>query len=314
MAPELGRVVPLSPVQEWFFAQSPVTPASYTQSHLMRVPGTVSPLSLRAAVRRLAERHDALWLRFRCDSDQQWQQWIGTDPEIPVEHVAPPGGVSSYEAAVSAVCRRLRARINLTTGPIAAAALIDRPYGEDRDVAVVVHHLAVDAVSWTIIGEELRFLLGEHGAGDTELPAVTTSFADWCFLLRLDAAKWADEVTAWAALSGGRRASFAAVQMDGDPGEMAAVPMRRATKSLDADSTRALLEGAAAAGVRLDHVPACGARRSRRASAGHGNRSRGRGNPWPWRQCRRSRPDAHRGVADGYLTYRRQRGSAVNSR
>lgn len=253
--PEPSQMVPLSPVQDWFFAQSPVTPASYTQSNLMRVPGTVSQLSLQAAVRRLAERHDALRLRFRHDGDRQWSQWIAEDPGIPVEpYVAVPDGPASYQATVSSVCRLLRARINLTAGPIAAAALIERRDEGDRDVVLVIHHLAVDMVSWTVLGDELRLMLARPGAGDAELPAVTTSFARWSLLLRSEAGTWSEEAADWGALTGGRRGSFIAAAMAGNPGDAAPVPMRRATWPLSAGPTLALLEKASALGIRLDHI------------------------------------------------------------
>ena len=255
VVPEPGQMVPLSPMQEWFFAQSPVTPTSYTQSNLMRVPGTVSQLSLHAAVGRLAERHDALRLRFGPDRDRHWSQWVTEDPDIPVErHVVAPGGPTSYQATVLSVCRRLRARINLTAGPIAAAALIERPGEGDRDVVLVIHHLAVDAVSWTVLGDELRLMLAGPGVGDAELPAVTTSFARWSLLLRSAAPKWADEAAAWAALAGGRRGSFAAAATAENPAGATTVPMRRATWSFGAGPTRALLEKASTSGTRLDHI------------------------------------------------------------
>ena len=63
-------------------------------------------------------------------------------------------------------------------------------HGADRParLLVVVHHLAVDVVSWQILLDDLQLALMQCGAGARlRLPAKTASFK-----------AWAERLAAWA--------------------------------------------------------------------------------------------------------------------
>ncbi|MCP3812171.1 condensation domain-containing protein, partial [Mycobacteriaceae bacterium Msp059] len=51
-------------------------------------------------------------------------------------------------------------------------------------LALMIHHLAVDAVSWRILLEDLNIAWAQHRGGQAvELPAPGTSFARWSSVL-----------------------------------------------------------------------------------------------------------------------------------
>ena len=51
-------------------------------------------------------------------------------------------------------------------------------------LALIIHHLAVDAVSWRILLEDLNIAWAQHHSGQpVALPAAGTSFARWASLL-----------------------------------------------------------------------------------------------------------------------------------
>ncbi|EUA30850.1 condensation domain protein [Mycobacterium xenopi 3993] len=53
-----------------------------------------------------------------------------------------------------------------------------------RQLVVLVHHLAIDAVSWRILLEDLNTAWAQYQAGQPlQLPAASTSFARWASLL-----------------------------------------------------------------------------------------------------------------------------------
>ena len=53
-----------------------------------------------------------------------------------------------------------------------------------RQLALVIHHLAVDGVSWRILLEDLNIAWAQRRSGQpVELPAVGTSFARWSSVL-----------------------------------------------------------------------------------------------------------------------------------
>ena len=73
-----------------------------------------------------------------------------------------------------------RSRLNPAAG-VMLSALWAAPTGQ---LVVIVHHLAVDGVSWRILLEDLNLAWAQHRSGQqVVLPAGGTSFARWATLL-----------------------------------------------------------------------------------------------------------------------------------
>ena len=66
-----------------------------------------------------------------------------------------------------------QASLNPVTGDLVRFVYIQTD-GDDDRLLIVIHHLAVDGVSWRILLEDLNTLL----AGE-QLPAKTSSYRDW---------------------------------------------------------------------------------------------------------------------------------------
>jgi len=81
---------------------------------------------------------------------------------------------------LSSEADRINASLNLQAGPIMRVALFD---GADKTASyllMVIHHLAVDAVSWGILIQDLETAYQQLAAGqDVYLPPKTTSFKKW---------------------------------------------------------------------------------------------------------------------------------------
>ena len=108
--------------------------------------------------------------------------------------------VLSEEAVVAA-----RSRLNPAAG-VMLSALWVAPTGQ---LVVIVHHLAVDGVSWRILLEDLNIAWAQHRGGQqVVLPAGGTSFARWASLLaehahRPDVVEQAEAWRQIAATAGG---------------------------------------------------------------------------------------------------------------
>jgi non-ribosomal peptide synthase protein (TIGR01720 family) len=106
-------------------------------------------------------------------------------------------------------------------------------------LVLIVHHLAVDAVSWRLLLEDLNIAWAQHHGGqDVALPAAGTSFARWSTLLdehaRTDAVL--DLTDAWRQVAAAP-AALPAVQ----PAVDTYVNAGELSISLDVDTTRLLL-------------------------------------------------------------------------
>ena len=81
----------------------------------------------------------------------------------------------SEEAVVAA-----RSRLNPAAG-VMLSALWAASTGQ---LVLIIHHLAVDGVSWRILLEDLNIAWAQHHGGQpVALPAAGTSFARWASLL-----------------------------------------------------------------------------------------------------------------------------------
>ncbi|HEV7362450.1 MAG TPA: condensation domain-containing protein, partial [Mycobacterium sp.] len=73
-----------------------------------------------------------------------------------------------------------RARLNPAAGAMVSALWVT----STSQVVLIIHHLAVDGVSWRILLEDLNLAWAQHRSGPPiQLPATGTSFARWASLL-----------------------------------------------------------------------------------------------------------------------------------
>gem|GEM_PF-1294727 len=186
---------PLTPIQRWFFAQD--IPRDhfnhfnhFNQAILLEVPATLGPAQLAAALGHVQASHAALRLRFTRGADG-WSQAVLGDTAVG----PPPLEVIDLAdlAELPTIAARLHAGLDITAGPIQRAAFI-RLESSAR-VLWVIHHLAVDAVSWRILVPDLAAALRQLAADQpVSIPPATTSFKQWT--TRLHALTAADAFTA----------------------------------------------------------------------------------------------------------------------
>ncbi|HKV12821.1 MAG TPA: condensation domain-containing protein, partial [Thermoanaerobaculia bacterium] len=179
---EVTGPIPLTPAEAWFFAQDFADPHHFNQAVLLSVRRPLDAGLLALAVRALVARHDALRLRFARDG-QAWTQRLlrADEAEAPLAWVdlsGLPAGLcrTAIESAAEAVAPSL----DLSRGPLLRVVHFDLGPSEPGRLLLVIHHLAVDGVSWRILLEDLETACEslESGRGLALAPA-TTSFAAW---------------------------------------------------------------------------------------------------------------------------------------
>jgi non-ribosomal peptide synthase protein (TIGR01720 family) len=184
LAIETGRVsgpVPLTPIQHWFFEEPITEPHHYNQMVLLELRQPMNADLLSAAVAHLLEHHDALRLRFERTANG-WQQ-INAEHES--HHVFERVDLSlmdekAQKAALEAATARAQTSLNLTEGPLLRVVLFDCGANRPSRLLIVIHHLAVDGVSWRILLADLEKAYGQLACGaEPNLGAKTTSFKQW---------------------------------------------------------------------------------------------------------------------------------------
>lgn len=129
--------------------------AHWNQSLWLDCQTRLAPADLDRGVRRLVAHHEALRLRFERDG-ADWTQRVA--PEEPagvavVDLSALPDERQS--AALGTAAAALQRSLDLANGPLVRVVLAERGPERSQRLLVVIHHLAVDGVSWRILLEDL---------------------------------------------------------------------------------------------------------------------------------------------------------------
>ena len=178
-------LLPFTPIEHWFFERALPNPHHWNQALLLRPRRRLNVHLLRQALCAVVAHHDALRLRFK-PAAGRWEKW--TTPaeavEVTLQHIGLDGADWDTWASTSAELEGLQGGFDLDRGPLLRAAFADGG-GPPRDrLLLVIHHLAVDTVSWGILLEDLQLALSRLSAGGSaELPPVSTPYPQWARLL-----------------------------------------------------------------------------------------------------------------------------------
>src|SRR5262249_38672953 len=144
--------VELTPVQHWFFEQHFPEPAHYNQAVLLELRSDVDPSLLEEAWRQLLNHHDVLRLRF-VKTTHGWEQSNSgpvdqtTFHQLDLSALLAPDQLKQLQVAAS----QFQTSLNLEHGPLCRAVYIKRSAPNPARLLLIIHHLAVDAVSWRIL-------------------------------------------------------------------------------------------------------------------------------------------------------------------
>ncbi|HMB54297.1 MAG TPA: condensation domain-containing protein, partial [Thermoanaerobaculia bacterium] len=250
----VGGVWPLTPVQRWFLDRGLDHPEHWNQSLLLAVPPVAEAADVaawRGAVAAVVEHHDALRLRFACGDDGSWSaRAAAPEPAL----LAAPFTQVDLSALPSEVRAEVRGRaaaaaqasFDLARGPLLRVVLFSHHDGGDDRLLLAAHHLAVDAVSWGPLLEDLETARRATAAGEPpRLPAKTTSYKAWGQRL----AEWAAsgeperELDLWVDRTAAPLPRDGDGSGDGDGRGNRVADADTVRRAVDAERTAALAEG-----------------------------------------------------------------------
>lgn len=196
--------VPLTPIQHWFTEQGYAS-GTFNQAVWLAWDTPVDSGALGRALDVLLNHHDALRLRLNRGGDG-WHQHIVAPDFADLLEVVDLAGVREAErqSHIDEAAARAQASIDVSTGPLVRALLLTGC--DDGDLLLlVIHHLAVDTVSWEFILDDLASAYGSLVAGEpVRLPAKSASFQSWARELadRAVTERFADEARFWKGYPG----------------------------------------------------------------------------------------------------------------
>ncbi|NEU79910.1 non-ribosomal peptide synthetase [Nostoc sp. UIC 10630] len=251
-----GKVA-LTPIQHWFFEQKLPEPDYFNQSALLEVPPDLQPELLQQVVQELLVHHDALRLRF-VQEGENWQQFNYVSAALASPRASLR--ITNYElfsvinlshlsaeeqqTVMKAADAELQASLNLSTVAIARVVLFRLGNDQPGQLLFIIHHLAVDGVSWRILLEDLAMAYQQISRGETiKLPAKTTSFQYWSDRLTEYAKSKAikDELDYWLSESSLKVTALPVDHLSGEEDNTIA-STASVSLSLNEEQTRALLQ------------------------------------------------------------------------
>ncbi|MBF9267491.1 condensation domain-containing protein, partial [Paracidovorax cattleyae] len=151
--------VPLLPFQRDFFAMPMPARHHWNQAVLLRSPAPLQAQALRGALRAVAERHDALRLRYTRQQGATGEVWTQRyeDTATALSEWDDVLWVRAADgpAQLSALCEQAQSSLDLERGPLLRAVAVALPGGDAR-LLLAMHHLIVDGVSWRILLDDLQ--------------------------------------------------------------------------------------------------------------------------------------------------------------
>ncbi|MEB4212378.1 non-ribosomal peptide synthetase, partial [Mycobacterium sp. 94-17] len=168
----VGSVV-ATPIMRWLNAFEGPTD-QFNQTMVVQAPAGVSESDVVVVLQALLDRHAMLRARV-VDGPEGWSLTV---PEASA--VDAGGCVQAVEVLSEAAVVAARSGLNPAAGAMVRVVWA-RTTGE---LALIIHHLAVDGVSWRILLEDLNIAWAQHHSGQPiALAAGGTSFVRWSALL-----------------------------------------------------------------------------------------------------------------------------------
>ncbi|MCZ6666420.1 MAG: amino acid adenylation domain-containing protein, partial [Gammaproteobacteria bacterium] len=179
---------PLAPVERrlWVLEQLEAEKTAYNLVHCYKLRGSVDRSALSQALDTVVERHEVLRSRFEMNGGQLCRS-IGGETTWPLAYhvIEELPRERREDAAFRRIRNEARRVYNLQTGPLFRASLYSLG-AEDHLLAISMHHIVTDEVSWRLLMQEIGAVYSASLAGETpDLPVLPIQYADY--------ARWRNE-------------------------------------------------------------------------------------------------------------------------
>jgi amino acid adenylation domain-containing protein/non-ribosomal peptide synthase protein (TIGR01720 family) len=246
---EVTGDVPLTPIAKWFFEQKLEDLHHYNQAFLFNVTENLDRSVLEPALAELSWHHDALRLRAVAENGN-WKMFYSGNSEAPPLEWRDISQRSEAEqrAAIESISAKQQGCLNVQHGPLWSVVYFNLGDGRPGRLLFVVHHLAVDGISWRPLLEDLETAYQQiKSKQKAALPAKTVSYKTWAERLQALAKSESlkKELPYWTAVTEPRAVADAMKPFARDAATSAENTeghAKKMTVALDEDATRALLQ------------------------------------------------------------------------
>ena len=147
---------------------------------MLNLAPEVDPEALRRALSALIHHHDMLRLRVSHAHGAAPLHWIAPPSDDVPFSIVDAAELADDAETPPALLERAQASLDLQRGPILRALFLPQLPGRGARLLLIIHHLAVDGVSWRILLEDLETACEAVLSGRmVALPRKTLAFQRW---------------------------------------------------------------------------------------------------------------------------------------
>ncbi|MBO9203419.1 MULTISPECIES: amino acid adenylation domain-containing protein, partial [Niastella] len=152
----------------------------YNQDVLLQIDKSITGEELNTVLRFLVAHHDGLRMHYK-QNGSEWQQEYGShQPAIQLYEIE-AADEQTAAAAINNIGTSVQQSLDITSGELVRAVLMRMPaWSTHNRLLIVVHHLAIDGVSWRILLEDLDLLLSQCRDGkQLAIGPKSSSYRQW---------------------------------------------------------------------------------------------------------------------------------------
>ena len=185
-------LAPLTPIMHWLLERGGSI-ERFSQSMLLKVPAYMREEWLIAGLQILINHHDALRLQLKRSKEKVWELEI-TAPNINMakscfHHIDASGWTAElWNSGVAEEATAAEKRLAPEAGIMMQTVWFDAGLGKTGQILVIIHHFAIDGVSWRILIPDL--MAAWEAVADERKPELakkSTSFRRWAKKLNVHA-------------------------------------------------------------------------------------------------------------------------------
>jgi len=165
--PEVVSKVNLTPIQAWFFEQNFADPDFFNQSRWIDLREGISAESVRLAVDELLSRHDAFRTKFSHSAGTWFAELSAkrTGEFLGLVNFSEVGDEEESTSRVVRYLKELKASLDINQDRLYKIAILES--NGSFSLFFTLHHLLVDAVSWSVLFDDLDLLIQYHQNGQS---------------------------------------------------------------------------------------------------------------------------------------------------
>ncbi|MEM9444828.1 MAG: amino acid adenylation domain-containing protein [Verrucomicrobiota bacterium] len=174
-------VVPLTPIQEWFFKLPLNHPNHWNQSILLSILEPLNIDQLEQAAHTLYRQHPALRSIYTKTNGSWKQTYTPIPKKAPFTKIVET--TDEPQKKIEEVAASIQSGFNLTNGPLWHLVYFElnaNTKSPCRRLLIVCHHLLIDGISWRILLFDLQNFYAQIGKiGSAELMPPSSTVSKW---------------------------------------------------------------------------------------------------------------------------------------